>query len=306
MDNNNNSELLLSEKDLPLDLMDELDEKEVEYRKPRSAKRNKLILILLLCVLGVAIIVGAVFACIAFMGKEEYDNTADFYFSSDLLSQDGGEYTVYGEIEFNVFNYEDALRTSAETVESYSVTVKADGKNITDKCTVDKELSALTKGSRTSGKVTVSVPEEYCTVPLDVEVVSYPVEVTLKGEFTVLPDWGYDFSDEEGSVSAALSLYANEEVTLLVKWDPEKLIADSTNAYVKASDEDYECEVTLAAGTGAAIYFFKPDMNAVYNEDDKSFPIEVTKIKTEKKETEKEETKDSADESKETEVTVNE
>ena len=47
-------------------------------------------------------------------------------------------------------------------------------------------------------------------------------------------------------------------------------------------------------------------MNAVYNEDDKSFPIEVTKIKTEKKETEKEETKDSADESKETEVTVNE
>ncbi len=146
-----------------------------------------------------------------------------------------------------------------------------------DALTVDKELSALTKGSRTSGKVTVSVPEEYCTVPLDVEVVSYPVEVTLKGEFTVLPDWGYDFSDEEGSVSAALSLYANEEVTLLIKWDPEKLIADSTNAYVKASDEDYECEVTLAAGTGAAIYFFKPDMNAVYNEDDKSFPIEVTK-----------------------------
>ena len=103
MDNNNNSELLLSEKELPLDLMDELDEKEVEYRKPRSAKRDKLILILLLCVLGVAIIVGAVFGCIAFMGKEEYDNTADFYFSSDLLSQDGGEYTVYGEIEFNVF-----------------------------------------------------------------------------------------------------------------------------------------------------------------------------------------------------------
>lgn len=305
MDNNNNSELLLSEQELPLDKLDEFDEQDVEYRKPRSSKRNKIILILLLCVLGVAIIVGAIFGCIAFLGEEEYDNTADFYFSSDLLSQDGGEYTVYGEIEFNVFNYADSLRTSAETIESYSVTVKADGKNITDKCDVDKELSVLTKGSRTTGKVVVSVPDEYCGIPLDVEVVSYPVDIALKGKFTVLPDWGFDFSDEEGSVAASLSLYANDEITLLVKWDPEKLIADSTNAYVKASDEDYECEVTLAPGTSAQIYFFKPDMNEVYNEDDKSFPIEITKVKTENKKPEKEETEDSEEESKETEVTVN-
>ena len=40
MDNNNNSELLLSEKELPLDLIDELDEKEVEYRR-NEARRLK-------------------------------------------------------------------------------------------------------------------------------------------------------------------------------------------------------------------------------------------------------------------------
>ena len=319
MDNNINSDLLLDEKDPAADLFEEKEEKELEYRKPRSAKRNKLVLIVLLCVLGVAVIAGAVFGCIAFFSEEEYDNTADFYFSSDLLSQEGGEYTVYGDIEFNLTNYADALRTSAENIESYSVSIKADGKDITSKCGIEKELSALTKGSRTSGKVTVSVPDKYCGIPLDVEVVSYPVDVTLKGRFTVLPDWGFKFSDEEGSVAASLSLYANEEITLLVKWDPDKLIADSTNAYVKASDEDYECEVTLAAGTGAEIYFFKPDMNAVFKEDEKSFPIEITKVKTDKKkesdnkdkekETEESaetETADSQTDTQQTEVTVNE
>ncbi|MBQ4054174.1 MAG: hypothetical protein IJD17_00555 [Clostridia bacterium] len=319
MDNNINSDLLLDEKDPAAELFEEKEEKELEYRKPRSAKRNKLILIILLCVLGVAIIAGAIFGCIAFLGEEEYDNTADFYFSSDLLSQEGGEYTVYGDIEFNLANYADALRTSAENIESYTVSVKADGKDITSKCEVEKELSALTKGSRISGKVSISVPDKYCGIPLDVEVVSYPVDVTLKASFTVLPDWGFKFSDEEGSVSASLSLYANEELTLLVKWDPDKLVADSTNAYVKASDEDYECEVTLEAGSGAEIYFFKPDMNAVFKESDKSFPIEITKVKTKKKDEsskkdeEKEtddsaesETADSAEDTQQTEVTGNE
>ncbi len=312
MDNNINSDLLLSETEVPFEpTPGEIPEDAIKFRKPRSAKRNKVILILLLCVLGVALIVGAVFGCIALFDKEEYDNTADFYFSSDLLSQDGGDYTVYGKIEFNVANYADALRTSAENIESYSISIEADGDDITSKCDIDKEMAALAKGSRTTGNVTVSVPDEYCGIPLDVEVTSFPVDVTLKGRFTVLPEWGSRFTDEEGSVTASLSLYANEEVTLLVKWDPEKLIADSTNAYVKASDEDYECEVTLAAGTGAEIYFFKPDMNEAYNENDKSFPIEITKVKTAKKEETKkeseEESKDtSTNESKEVKEEVNE
>lgn len=303
MDNNLNSDLLLTEKEAPIEgAAGDFPEDAVKFRKPRSAKRNKLILILLLCVLGVAVIAGAVFGCIALFDKEEYDNTADFYFSSDLLSQNGGEYTVYGDIEFSVSNYEDALRTSAENIESYSVSVEADGDDITSKCKVDKEMSALTKGSRTTGKVSVSVPDEYCGIPLDVIVKSYPVDVTLKGRFTVLPEWDCRFSDEKGSVAASLSLYANEEITLLVKWDPDKLIADSTNAFVKASNDDYECKVTLEAGTGTEIYFFKPDMTAVFNENDKSFPIEITKIKTEKKQ----ETEDDSDENESAEDTASE
>lgn len=282
MDNNMNSDLLISDKETNgFPATEERTEGSVKFRKPRSTKRNKIILICLLCVLGVAIIVGAVFGCIAIFGKKPYDNTADFYFSSDLLSEEGSEYTVYGKIEFNVCNYADSLRTSAENIDNYTVSIESDGHDITDSCNIHKEMSALAKGSRATSKVTIDVPDEYCNLPLDITVKSEPVSVILKGAFTVLPVWDSKFADEEGSVVATLTLSANHETTLLVKWDAEKLIADSTNAYVKASDESDECEVTLAAGTSTEIYFFKPDMNAVYDEDDKNFPIEIKKLKTE-------------------------
>lgn len=274
-------------------------EDEVKLRKPRSAKRNKIVLICLLCVLGAAIIVGAVFGAIALFGKKPYDNTGAFYFSSDLLSEDGGEYTVYGDIKFTVCNYADSLRTSTENIESYNITVKAEGDDITSECNIDKEFASLTKGSKVTGNVIISVPNEYCGNKIDVTVASLPVSIVLKGSFNVLPAWDYEYNDEEGSVYGKLILSATEETTLLVKWDPEKLLADSTNPYVKASDEESECEVTLAAGTSAEIYFFKTDVTKVYDAEDKKFPIEIDKIKTVSS------SKDEEDEEENTEQTEN-
>lgn len=249
------------------------------FRKPRKNRGKKIALIVIIAVLSLALIAGIVFGVLHFFGGDEYDNTSQFYFSSDLLNEDGNEYTVYGEISFNVNNFADELRVSGQDIEDFTVKAESEGKDITSLCTVTVEKHTLTAGDRDTSKVTVSVPENYYDTPIEISVESQPINIIIKGTFTVLPMWGSEIADESGNVSLKLTLWANEETTLLVKWDKSKLIGDKTDAYVKASDTDGECAVTLAAGSGTEMFFFKTDMTADYSEKKGVLTVEKTDLK---------------------------
>ena len=237
-----------------------------QYRKPRKTRIGKKhIIIAAVCLAAVLILGGILFAVIRNTRSDEYDNTGSFYFSSDLLTTDGGEFTVYNEIAFLVRNFADKLRISEETIESFTVTVVCDGKDITSECAIEKERATLEAGGVATSLVTVRLPDDYNGVPVEIETVSRPTEIRLRGTFTVVPSWGYSFSDKEGSVSGKLVIWANEEITLTVTWDPELMTADPTNAYVKSGADGSSCDVTLAAGTGCEIYFFKENINADYS-----------------------------------------
>ena len=274
MDYNDNSTILIPGADKEQDAVQEED-KNVKYRQPRKDRRGKTALIVVLCILGALLIAGGIYGAFRLFGGAEYDNTAQFYFSSNLLSEKGGSFVVYNQIEFTVCNYADELRTCAVDIDSYSVQITAKDKDITGSCKITKELETIPAGKMANGKVTVALPDEYQGQTVDVTVKSSPIEIVLRGEFTVLPVWSSDFTDQVGSVYCKLDLYANDEVVLKVTWDEDRVVADSTNAYVKATGKDQTFYVTLEPGVGAEIYFFKNDINADYSAEEKDRPVTV-------------------------------
>jgi len=262
-ENKSASDIILSENDISENsgYGDEGLDKS-QFRQPRKRGHGKAVIIVAASFAALLLIVGIIIAVTHIHKDKPYDNTEPFYFSSDLLKEDGAEYSVYGDICFTVCNFADELRCSMQDIESVSITVSSEGKDVTSKCIIKNELDLLPAEKNTVSSIAITVPEELNGFPLEVKAVSAPIEITLKGIFTVLPGWGYELKDEAGSVNAELVVWANEETTLKVTWNPEELIADPTNSYVKASDSSESCEVTLAAGTGAEIFFFKTDVDS--------------------------------------------
>ena len=108
------------------------EKEELVFRTPKKIVKKKRLLTVLFIILGLILAGALCFGAYMLFGPEKgYDDSAAFYFSSDLLNEEGGEYVVYDTIDFNVYNYADSLRVSKEPVEDFSVTVKADGKDIT-------------------------------------------------------------------------------------------------------------------------------------------------------------------------------
>ena len=257
---------------------DNIEDAQPRFRRPRRIFKKKRRLVILLLLAGL-IIIGSltVLGFMLYEPEQVYDDSAAFYFSSNLLSEEGGEFTVYDDIEFNVYNYADSLRVSKEPLESFSVKVEADGKDITGKSEISTGETAMAPDVRSGCTVVVSVPEEYCDAAIDVTVTSSPIEKVLRGTFTVKPEWGYELSDNEGDVCAELIIFANEKVTVEVEWDPEALIADSTNAYVRAAQgEPNICTVELDAGMSASIPMFKISPEEEYDSDSKVISVKKT------------------------------
>ena len=235
------------------------------YRTPRGRGRKKTLIVILISAASVLLLALIVFAAIRLTGKPVYDNTGEFYFSSDLLSVDGGSYTVYNEINFRVNNFADKLRVSDSDVESYSVKVTASGEDVTDLCAVAKESASLPGGTVSSSLVTVTLPDGLYGVPLEVEAASSPTEIVLHGTFTVVPSWGSSLSDSPGSVYCALTVWTNEDASVKITWDDTLLIPDKSDPFIRSGAEGNACTFALAAGTGAEIRFFKNDISADYS-----------------------------------------
>ena len=240
---------------------------EKKYRHPRKRGKKKLVVIIsLACIL--AILLATVIILIVSGSKKEEpvnDNTGTLYFTSDLLSAEGGSFTVFDRIEFDLHNYADELRVSDRTIEEYSVRVMSGTEDITAECRIAKEKASLAAESIVSAGVAVEIPAERMNTPLDVIVASEPENIVLKGSFTVVPSWTWVYSDSSGSVSGRLYIAANKEMTVRASWDPELVTADPTNPYIKADEDETSCTLTLEAGSGAEIYFFKKDVTADYS-----------------------------------------
>lgn len=272
---NDQNQLLLAE-----DGEEDIKDTEPVFRRPRRLfkKRRRLIILIALAVI---IVIGSV-TVLAFMlnrPEDVYDDSAAFYFSSNLLSEEGKEFTVYDSIEFNVYNYADALRTSAEPLDDFKVTVSAEGEDITSETEISTGEKSMVSGVRSGCTVIISVPEEYWNTPLDVTVVSSPIAKELHGRFTVLPEWGYELKDSEGNYTAELIIFANEKVAVEVEWNAEKLEPDSTNPYVEASQNNDKAVFTveLDAGTSASIPMFKiADISEKYDTDSKVITVKKT------------------------------
>lgn len=269
------SELLVEE----LEPASAMAEEELKFRRPKrifKRRRNLVIFIIILSLL----IAGSltVLGIMLFKPVEKYDDSAAFYFASDLLSEEGGEFVAYDTIEFNVYNYADALRVSKEPIDDFKITVKADGKDITGKVTLSMGETAMAPNVRSGCAVSVSVPENYIDSTIDVTVTSSPIAKELKGTFRLEPAWDYEVKDEKGNYCAELVIYANKDVALELTWDGEKLIANNADSYIKTAENgENKCTVQLSAGMSTTIAMFKADPDKEYSKKDKVIDLKAVK-----------------------------
>ncbi len=277
------SELLVEK----LEPSEPLGEDELKFRRPKKIFKKKRVLVTFIVILS--LLVAGALTCLGFMlfkPAEVYDDSAAFYFASDLLSEVGGEFVVYDVIEFNVYNYADSLRVSKEPVDSFNIKVEADGKDITGKAEINVGETAMAPDVRCGCEVSVAVPDKYMDSVIDVTVTSEPIPKVLKGSFTLEPAWDYDVKDEKGNVCAELVIYANKDVSLELSWNSEKLIADSTDSYIRtAKNGEDKCNIQLSAGMSTTIAMFKADPSKVFTVKDKAISLKAVEYTVSEEET---------------------
>ena len=245
----------------------------LKFRKPNHFSRKKKALTALIIFLILIVVAAVGFGVYKLFDlRNRYDDSASFYFSSNILSEDGGEFKAVGSIEFDVYNYADSLRTSKEKIENFDIKVMANGKDITRKATVVTGERSMEADVRSACNVSIEIPREYHSKLIEVEVTSKPTEIVLKGSFDYEPAWGYEIKDD--GVCVELIIFANKDTSVNLEWDEKKLIADSTNSYVEESGiEKNKCTVSLAGGMSASVYFFKTDVKDEFTNNTKAIKI---------------------------------
>ena len=248
------------------------EEEVLQFRRPKKVIKKKRLLIVLLIIIGLVAAAVGTFVALKLMKPEEgYDDSAAFYFDSNLLSEDGNKEpkVLCDTIDFEVRNYADSLRVSKEPIEDFTITVMVDGRDITPKADIIVDERSMAPDIRCESTVSVSVPEKYREEVIDIIVVSSPIEKELKGSFRLEPAWGYEFKDEKDNICADLVIYANKDITLELSWDGEKLIADSTDSYIRTANAgETKCLVELSAGTSTTIAMFKADPSKDLSKED--------------------------------------
>jgi len=228
------------------------------FRKPKNFNRKRktrIFFIILLALLLTAALAFGVYKL--FFGPEKYDDRDAFYFTSNILSEEGGKFKAVGSIDFDIYNYAD-IRTSKVKIEGFDIKVSANGKNITKKADMKVGERAMDARVPSACNVNIELPREYHDKLIEVEVTSKPNNVVLKAQFEYEPEYGYKVKDD--GVCVEVILFANKDVTLDLEWDGEALIADSTNPYIQSAGLDKtKCSVSLAGGMSTSIYFFKAD-----------------------------------------------
>ena len=263
----------------------------IKFRKPNHFRRKKALLMVLLVILACALLAGLVFGAYKLFfgrGKEKaYDYGSAFYFASDLLSEKGKDYSVNGVIRFEIRNYADELRVSKEKIENFEITLKCDGKDITENAKVSTGERSMDSGMKSNCKVEITLPEKYYGQKVEVSCKSKPIAVVLKGTFTISAAYNYSVAepDDEGysvtenGVYVEISLTAEEDTTFNVEINTKKLYVlptDDEQDYIgRYKTDDGKYTIPVAAGSETVIHLLKADTNQSF--DDSSKAIKVTK-----------------------------
>lgn len=242
-----------------------------------QSRKNKLIknqpwLFLLCGFVILAMAFGGFYAKYVHQESEKKAPIAEkFYFTSDFLRQNGKDYTLASntkQLEIELRNYEDDLRSSDSDIK-YRYVVKKDGTQIqTDTGTISKKTDSgnkvqITINNLKAGKYTVTATAES------------PFQKTLSASFTIpeeSKDLNYKVSDSQQSAYASLQISTDAyDGAIKIQW-PSGLIPDSTqkifentknlqnNKYVTGS-----MTVQVKKYTAYTYRFFKEDIDKDYS-----------------------------------------
>lgn len=210
-------------------------------------------------------------------GKQSEVVSDNFYFTSDYLSESAiPEYKICGsEVEFEIKNCIDSLRTNVENIE-YTVDASEGG-------TLSSNGGTLIGGTENCAKIKLTysgaeVEKEITVTVRTVRTVrsSSPYVKELKAKFVFIkPVLRYEIIDSVGSYYAELYIHtANDEKTVKVNWDKTELLIDETNDYVirgNLNDAKNSVSVDIPAQTTVKIAFFKKDITMDYSREATKF-----------------------------------
>ncbi len=197
-------------------------------------------------------------------GKSGLASAEEFYFTSDLLKEEGASYDVYNwgdGIPIQLKNYEDSLRYNVKDI-SYTVTCVPE-------CTVT-DNGNTTNGNKILGGNANSIeikvkPTDLTKTQITVTVeTSSPYKKTLEATFTATGKLQpkYQITDSSGEPTAELILTGGAKKSdITLSWDNTKIMPDRTNKYL--SFDSNTCVITAEASASYRILLFKtdPDMN---------------------------------------------
>lgn len=246
------------------------EEEILKFRKPKHFRKKKRILIFALILLAVAVITVSCFGVykLFFEESDVYDDSVAYYFTSDLLREEGAQYHVIDSIDFNLYNFAGELRVSKEKIEDFEITIKADGEDITDDVTITVGEKAMEADVRSTCAVSVELPEKYMGKTVTVTAVSKPIEITLRAKFTVTPEWSCEIIDSaedsysvtEDGVWVKTVLSAEKKVTLKVEWDSEQLIPNISDEYILSyMTDEGQLIIPLEVNSSITLDFFKTE-----------------------------------------------
>ena len=228
MDNNEIENEIETEEFIP-----ETENEETVYRKPLNILKKRRATIVLIIALSLVAAAGLTFLAFKIFTPNIAPMNETFYFTSDLLENEPGkEFAAYKSIDFTLCNYADELRTSKKNVDNLSFKVTYGQEDITSKCKIECPSYEMSAKERISNFVSITVPDEYYGLPVNVSVESLPISYTLYGTFYVYGDWGYDIADNLNEYVCKMTLWSNSDIDLKISWDPQLVTPDYTNLLI--------------------------------------------------------------------------
>lgn len=235
-------------------------------------KTTQPFLFLLLGFLILAGIFGGLYAKYIDQQSEKTKPIAEnFYFTSDLLTEEGKNYTLSAgtkQITFELRNFEDDLRSSDSNIE-YQYIVTKNGQ------TIKNQTGTITSNQNTGSKNTVTIDNLYAGEYKVTATATSPFKKILKATFSIpeeSTDIAYTISDQEGSPYVILHVSTKAyKGNVKILW-PEGLIPDTTNKAFEdtkiENNDSYRSSNITAQVTKYSSYtyrFFKKDTTKNYS-----------------------------------------
>lgn len=242
-------------------------------RRKNRIRTKQPFIFLLIGFLILAGIFGGLYAKYIDQESKKTKSVAEnFYFTSDLLTEEGKNYTLSAgtkKITFELRNFEDDLRSSDSNIEYQYIVTKSDQE-------IENKTGTITSGQDTGSKNTVTIDDNLSAGKYTVTAkATSPFTKTLKATFSIPEESSnvnFNISDKEESPYVLLHVSTEAyEGKIKISW-PEGLIPDTTNKAFEEtkteSNDSYQSSNTTVQVTKYSSYtyrFFKKDITKNYS-----------------------------------------